>query len=483
MSSESLEERSLIKLLGKFDRFTQIDFVQKTQELAERFGPAEVETITDAETKEPISLRIHFSSPLFVLLSHPICRLHKFTNYAIGLDWRRYFVAQLQMIPIYCVSLNTLSVVKFWGDKARSYSRGFLEQAIDYDGTPYRMQPTSRNIVFSNLNFIIPFGAELYRIPPSLNHLSNALEMYFKYAYWSKTGKGFTYSTHLIHDKHSIQYEVRVIKAVALMENLRDGWKTRWRGRSLDSTVCDVRVVLNKGGSVGTEIYRNVYLPDDIAKLLRDESDANERFFNCVILDIFAGAEESQSLKLVSVVPEAGGTQIELVKAALSMLLIQKYLMKAGPTMVATREELQSELHNFISQVARTIRLPHTLGDEAFRGSFTDLMAQSLADLFPLFTVNAKGEVYFLHPLLLGFLFEENRVDMLSPEGYKDLQEFLQLVQEMEQKRQLWRYYSAPVLKTFRRNGPEMVARLAIIRSKVLAAKQFEQFENHEVSI
>ena len=377
------------------------------------------------------------------------------------------------MIPVYFVSFNVMTVLKFWGDDALSYSDEFLFRGVEYDGTAFRVQPGQREMRFSNLNFILPFGGQLFRVPPGNAEILNALQMYFKYAFWSDFNPGFSYSTHIIHDKVSIKYKVGVSKSLALIRNVKSGWRTRWNGRTLISQSADVTTLRPIGKRLQIDNHPHVYLPEDIAASIDKQVAEGAHFFNCIILELSTPERRDSPLELLSVIPESGGTNVELAKTILPMQLMHEYATTSSPTLVGRSEEIFRILNAHLAYTSKIIPLPHTIGDELYRSS-QEFFQKALDELFPVFIASKEGNVYYSHPLLCSLLFENELTDLLRPENGEPLCDLLKLLDEMRQKR-FWEFYNTPIVKRFKRSPPEVLATLGRLRQQIMLLKEWQE--------
>ena len=53
---------------------------------------ADVELIKDPTTAQPVAIRIAFSEPILLMLSHPICRMHARIPYPIEFKMEQFYV-------------------------------------------------------------------------------------------------------------------------------------------------------------------------------------------------------------------------------------------------------------------------------------------------------------------------------------------------------------------------------------------------------
>lgn len=205
MIKKAVEENHLLYLLKDFDTTLALNYLQKvktTDELVEERGVSGIlNPIMDEMLVDPIGFRLAFREPAFVLLSHPICRLRKKVPYPKQIEWERFFVAHLGMVPIYLVNLNVITVLKLWGDDSSLVVSKPFEEELDKGDMLLELTPSARPAEFSSMNFVLQYGARLNKAP---DELLEPFQKYYRYLFWALPGKGYTFSSHFLHRRAKI---------------------------------------------------------------------------------------------------------------------------------------------------------------------------------------------------------------------------------------------------------------------------------------
>ena len=169
------EESRLISLLREFDASLALSYLEKLRKFKEEAEKKDFLhlfiPITDPSLTEPIAFRIEFSEPILVMLSHPLCRMHARIYYPIEFEWERFYVTQLGMLPVYLVDLNIITLIKFWAEASQQASPQTLTRVLSGEAKCMKLSPTIRSIHYSTMNFIIPFGASLWKMPEIMDEI------------------------------------------------------------------------------------------------------------------------------------------------------------------------------------------------------------------------------------------------------------------------------------------------------------------------
>ena len=158
MKGKPLEEQHLIGLLKNFDTslaLSYLDRVKVASQLADERALSGMSAIHDGVLVDPIGFRISLKEPAFVMLSHPICRLRSKVPYPKQIEWERFFVAHLGMVPVYLVNLNVITVLKLWGDDSSMVVSQPFQQELDKGDILLEMASPSRPAQYSSMNFVL----------------------------------------------------------------------------------------------------------------------------------------------------------------------------------------------------------------------------------------------------------------------------------------------------------------------------------------
>lgn len=149
-------EQHLAKLLRSFNKPMYISYVHKTEKIISKSHQnseyANVNIIKNYDGIGNLAFRLSFDYPVFITLSHPICRFRSHRNYPIR---ERLFIANLGLVPVFFSSLNIMTVLKLWGDRAESFFNPINSPLMDSETRCWELPEASRSSDFSSMNFIL----------------------------------------------------------------------------------------------------------------------------------------------------------------------------------------------------------------------------------------------------------------------------------------------------------------------------------------
>ncbi|MCC6018954.1 MAG: hypothetical protein LM601_07980 [Candidatus Verstraetearchaeota archaeon] len=418
------EENRLIDLLCKFDANITLSYLKNLRKFEYEAHTliGNLEPIRDASLPDPIAFRIKFSEPLLVMLSHPLCRMHKKVHYPIEFEEERFYVTQLGMLPVYFIDLNVITLIKFWGEAAEQVSQQALMNSLTRELSCMRLSPTNRNdIIYSTMNFIIPYGAELRKAPENVDEKASS---YFKYSLWLSPKQGFSFSTHILHTKASIKYLLKVAKTLCLIDEINGYTKFQiLNNKAIKAHKVTIRVLSEKN-----DIFffkkRKVYIPEDVLSdlLAQDKISLKQSFLNAIILEV---KRKTDSFELLSVLSDIGASSFELVQTLMSFVLMRIFNSNDKIAYICNVDELRRSLYNIMNQIREYIILPITISDKVEKENLFELAFDSLHPIF----IRGENKIYYLHPALFNFL--QNYPEFsLEKNNEKEIIKFLDFLEE-----------------------------------------------------
>jgi hypothetical protein len=428
MGPRIFEENRLIDLLRDFDTNLTLDYLSKVRRLEGFLQEFGIETrtnrIMDKGFADPIAIRIPFKRPSFLMISHPICRMHAKIHYPIEFGWERFYITKLGMLPVYLFGFNIITVLKFWAEAAHQSS----SQALNLLGQReafFRLQPSTRAMQYSTMNFIIPFGADLFLLP---NEMDDLLRKYFLYSLWLGPKPGFTFSTHVLHTKSNVHYLLKLSKTLCLFDKLGEHRNLNILGRIIPARKVSIRMLIERDGEFFF-IPVKALTPNDVIYQLQKESELDKVFLNAMILEV---REKSNRFELLSVLCDVGASFYELSQSIMGYVLSSRYYHNENMVYVCDTEQLRTDFENVLGQIWRHVKLEYTISD-----LIKNAYDFALDSLYPLFIVYGK-QIYYLHPILLEYIFSKGALDVVLKRENK--QKLVALLRFIEKAKKAQRY-------------------------------------------
>lgn len=459
MSPRIFEENRLINVLTNFDKRLSLSYLDRMSRFNDLIENADINTsiqwIEDKSLAKPIAIRTKFSERLFVMLSHPICRMHMKIHYPIEFRWERFFVTQLGLLPVYSPSLNSITLVKFWADAAEQSTAQALSMILNRGSVFMELRPSSRPVQYSTMNFLLTYGSDLYQVPKNVEEL---LRKYLVYSFWLDPRPGFSFSSHFLHTRGSIRYFLKVSKSLCLIDEFGRQKKLNISGRNIKVDRIKARVLVKRNGRFYFQPVR-AFLPVDVTLELKSHSDIKKTFLNAMLMEV---RDKTNVIELLSVLVDIGASYYELVQTTIAYVLMAHYNSTDNFAYMCNINELRSNFKDMLLQVGRHVKLPFTVSD--LIENVFDLAQRSLHPMI----VISKDEIYYLHPLLIGFLCDKNRLDLASrnqTESMVLLLKFLEKIRKNVHHMELYLDESLELFRGYSKN--DMITELVSITRKI----------------
>ena len=211
------QEQHLALLLKSFNRSMYLSYVTGTERIIKGLENANcsgVERVRTPDGAGNIAFRVRFDYPVYVTLSHPICRFRSHRNYPVR---EGLFIANLGLVPVFFSSLNEMTVLKLWGDRAGEFFNPQNSPLADTKIRCWELGEASLPADFSSMNFIRQNGSEPGEAGKTLTEI---YEKYFRLGYWSFPMKGFSPSTHFLHGRTQISSQVKIAKSIYVVDDI-----------------------------------------------------------------------------------------------------------------------------------------------------------------------------------------------------------------------------------------------------------------------
>lgn len=465
------EENRLISLLREFDTGLALSYLEKLRKFKEEVENKDLlhlfTPITNPTLAEPIAFRIDFSEPIFVMLSHPLCRMHARIHYPIEFEWERFYITELGMLPVYFVDLNVITLIKFWAEAAEQVSPQALTRALTSDAVCMKLSPSVRGMHYSTMNFIIPFGAELWKIPGTVDEI---MRSYLKYSFWLSPKPGFSLSTHFLHTKASIKFLLKVAKTLCLIDEIKGRTRIQIMNRVIKAHKVGIRILTERDGTFFF-MKRAAYVPIDVLSELlaqaQNQIDIGESFLNAIVLEV---REKTNSFELLSVLSDIGASHFELAQTLTAYVLMKIFNSTDKITYACNINELKAIFNSMLSHIWRHIKIPLTISD--ITGTFDSVLESH----YPIF-ITRKAQVYYLHPSIFGFLYHKRHFDLLfQKENRENMIRFLNFLEKMNNKVRYMELYLDETLDMFRGESKrELLSKLFTLIQRIKISKLLQR--------
>jgi len=462
------EESRLISLLREFDASLALSYLEKLRKFKEEAEKKDFLhlfiPITDPSLTEPIAFRIEFSEPILVMLSHPLCRMHARIYYPIEFEWERFYVTQLGMLPVYLVDLNIITLIKFWAEASQQASPQTLTRVLSGEAKCMKLSPTIRSIHYSTMNFIIPFGASLWKMPEIMDEI---MSRYLKYSLWLSPKPGFSFSTHFLHGKASIKYLLKVAKTLCLIDEIKGRINIQIMNKLIKVRKVSLRMLVERNGSFYF-MRREAFAPEDVLNELsstqsQDKVILSKSFLNAIVLEI---KEKAKSFEFLSVVSDIGASYFELAQTMIGYVLLKIFNSSDKVAYVCNFNELRKTFNNALNQIWRHLNLPPTISDR-----ITSSFDLALESHYPIF-IKSCDEIYYMHPLVFSFLYSTLRSDLFQKEGKEKMIKFLNFLEKMNDGIRYMELYLDETLNMFHGESKrELLSKLFRLIRKIEISK------------
>ena len=161
-----------------------------------------------------IGFRGQFKLPVYVLLSHPICKFRSQRSYALR---EGFFISRLGLIPVFFSSLNHMTVMKLWGNRAGEFFNPLNAPLPETDLACWEFPPSNRPVEYSSLNILEQNGSQ----PQDAGeYLTGIFDRYLRLCYWKFPRHGFQSSSHFLFTRDRISSFMKISKSLFLVEKI-----------------------------------------------------------------------------------------------------------------------------------------------------------------------------------------------------------------------------------------------------------------------
>jgi len=440
MSKKPFEEHHLMGLLRHFDTGLALSYLQKVksaiQMIEDKGLSGALNPIEDGVLIDPFSFRIALREPAFVLLSHPICRLRTKVPYPKQIEWERFFVAHLGMVPIYLVNLNVITVLKLWGEDSSIVVSKPFEEELDKGDMLLELSPSSQPAQYSSMNFVLLYRSPMHKGP---DELLEPFQKYYRHLFWAQPGKGYTFSSHFLHRRAKITSFMKVTKSLYTVNSVGNPRQILVEGRPIDCKELNLVGFAISDGKVHDARGIRACVPVDMVEDL-EHKDIRKCFLNAMLIELIS---ELGKVNLLSNIVDIGESSFDLTATLLGIQVSQLYHESDRPCYVCTIEELRKNSLYLLRQLFKHISLPVTISDTV------DNFQLALYSLYP-FLVTDGNRVLFTHPMIMGFLARQGKLNLLNFGNRKSLIDLLNLLEKIHDTKREMEIYLDSRMDEFR---------------------------------
>lgn len=402
-------EQHLAKLLQSFNRNMYLSYVQKAGKIISDCSNdstcSQVNAIRTPDGGGDLAFRISFRYPVYIMLSHPICKFKSHRNYPIR---EGLFIANLGLVPVFFSSLNIMTVLKLWGDRAESFFNPVNSPLADTEVICWKLPETSRSMDYSSMNFILQHLSEPEAADAKITEI---YEKYFRLSYWSFPKHGFSPSTHFLHGRTHISSQVKIAKSLYVIKEIGRSQKFQMEGKMIEAVSVTLEGLAENNGDYFFARFP-AFMDIEIANQMLHKNNIETSFVNGIVAEI---TDKGQKLSLMTVVADYGESYFDILASLIGIIADKKYSSNDSVADIGTVDEIRESVFNLYLEIYRKLQVQRTLS-ESISNSF-DL---ALNSMFPIL-ITEEQKVKMVHPLIWGFLKKWNLVTM----GDKDQKEIL----------------------------------------------------------
>ena len=388
-------EQHLAKLMKTFNRNMYLSYLQKTHLLIKQSlsgsDYSSVEKIKNFDGVGELAFRITFNYPVYITLSHPICRFRSHRNYPVR---ERLFIANLGLVPVFFSSMNFMTVLKLWGVHAETFFNPANSPLSDTETRCWELPESSRPVDYSSMNFMRQNNSQPLEAGKTI---ADIFEKYFRLGFWSFPRKGFCPSTHFLHGRAAISCQVKISKSLYVIREIENTTKRFFlEGKSIEA----VGVTLSGlAESKGNYFFANfpAFIDTEIANKLLEKENIQTSFINGIVAEVMVRGKPK--LSLMTVVAEHGESYFDIIASLIGIVADKKYSSTGTIAEIGTIDQLREDVYNLYLDISRKLKVGTTISDK-ISNSF-DI---ALKAMFPILVETEDQKVMMIHPLVWGFL-------------------------------------------------------------------------------
>ncbi|MGA2789489.1 MAG: hypothetical protein ABSF00_01840 [Candidatus Bathyarchaeia archaeon] len=420
---EGGNEQHLALLLKKFNQKMYLDYVAKTEQIIKSCDDSsrftDLEVIKTPDKAGDLAFRADFEFPIHIMLSHPICTFKSHRNYPVG---NKMYIANLGLVPVFFSSVNLMSVLKLWGERATGFFNPTNTPLADSDAICWELPRASKPAQFSSMNFILQNGADPQVVDPTLTTI---FEKYFRLLYWTFPHQGFSPSTHFLHGNSRISSQVKISKSLYIVEEVRNPYRFSLEGKMIEGTYVMLRGLNLDGDKFLFQSFPAV-LDSELAEQVLARRNLESSFINGVVAEVSQQtANEQQFTKhsLLTVVSDYGESYYDIISALTGMIADSKFACSDSLSEIGPLEDISLQVTDAYRIIYRMLKVERSLSED-----INNVFELVIDQMFPAL-VEDNGLLFYVHPLAWGLLKKWN---LISSEKNKQKDVLLHLIRLLQ---------------------------------------------------
>jgi hypothetical protein len=378
--TEGVTEQHLIKLLKYFDNPIYLDYIVKVCRICSYWkDTVDIAIIESYDSVGDIGFRAKFSFPVFILLSHPLCRIRSHKDYPLR---ESFFITNLGLILVFFSSLNQMTIMKLYGHLASDFFNPSSEPLEPQDPQQgvicWEFPVSSRPVEYSSMNFIELNDSQPRDAGP---YMTAIFDKYFRLLYWSFPRKGFSLSTHFLYTRDRISSFVKVAKSIYLIEKIGNPHFMLIEGKYVET-----RKVYMKGLNVNSAGYSfdtfDALMDADAANEIMLRSNSEQLFVNGIVTEL----RQSGGIRneIMTVIADYVLSTYDIIQALIGIVVSIRYTNSSKPFDVGDINDIREEVANILVDIKKDIIVPPTISD-----SVNHLFEICLTQMFPLVVIDS----------------------------------------------------------------------------------------------
>jgi hypothetical protein len=419
-------EQHLAVLLKKFSQKMYIDYILKTGQIVKSCKHSsqftDLEVMKTPDEAGELAFRTAFNFPIYIMLSHPICKFRSHRNYPVG---EKAYIANLGIVPVFFSSLNLMSVLKLWGERASGFFNPANAPLADSDSLCWELPYTSKPAEFSSMNFILQNGSDPQVVGPILTTI---FEKYFRLLYWTFPHPGFSPSTHFLHGSTRISSQVKISKSLYIIEEINNPTRFLLEGKTVEGTCVTLRGLVMRGDKFFLQSFPAI-LDSDLDEQILTRPNLASSFINGVVAEVTQKTSYEQHFtkhSLLTVVSDYGESYFDILTALVGMIADFKFASSDSLTEIGTVANVSKMVREAYLGIDRMLKVKRSLSEVI--GNPFELVIDAV---FPAI-VEDEENLFFIHPLAWGLLKKWNLVRSEKSEQKEILLHLRRLLQLSE---------------------------------------------------
>jgi len=410
-SSNSKIESRVGRLLQGFDQGMFYDYSKKTRLFHDEYKTnmdnlPSVEFVEDkivTGAKVP-AFYVQFNSPVYITLSTPLSMFRGHSGRYSGKKGSECAFFQLGLIPVYFASMNTMSVLKLYQERAGQVfdpSSTFFEDMKCIEFSHKKGYENQNPVKFSSMNIIGQLTAKENladkRITDWFYH------QYFTYGFWLQPRKGFTPSTHMEFG-NKMNAVFKLSKSVYKIDKLGDKEMIMVLGNEIEVYNADVRGVWIDTLHFGFPF--NAKIEASVLDKLTNKEFRKFPFLNGVMMEIrdMEGMRERKFKKILTASAGYGSSYFDMIQLASGMLCYRICRDNNTISKLSSTKGFQENVERICRDWMKELKITGGLADKV------DNVFQIATDkMFPMLVID-NSFAYFTNPLVIGFLKKWNLI-------------------------------------------------------------------------